>query len=412
MAKATTALSLKIIESFDSVKEMTDSDLISAHWIGTYERCHGAKDGKERYEREKIFFTQAISGADSLAKTSRYSQYVCLMRMAVAAVSLDDGQAALIPRAGKCTLHIQWKGRKAQMMRIPTVIHIDEPQIVYDCDCDAKYTDLPYRPTRSMNGIFINDWRPAINRPENAKIQYVYVIVTFRHGMKAYDMDREDLLTIRDEYSEPYKEWIQLMAEKKAAVDAGTPWPAGKVKKGKRDGSFYWADEKPPMWVTREAEACKKTMIHRLWKSMTEDVPGYIRYVDEEIAKENRALGVRNEEHADEEYNFSPDFINQNAPVVPAAIATAPAATPVAKKEPVKPATPEERPLQPVWNSATGEWEIPEREPVPETKAAPATATLPDLPDFTAPAEQAPMQFQPTQEEPAGDDLGDLNSSF
>jgi hypothetical protein len=356
---ATVAVVREMIDSCKSAKDITELPAVSDNWIRTFDRCHGRNDGALRYEREKILFAQAIDSNDWLGKSTRFSQYIALMRMAMGGVSLDDGQSSLIRRGAICTLHIQWKGRRAQIQMLPQVVHLDEPVVVYDCDCNPQFTPHPYNPTRGMKGLIINDWQPVVNRPENAVIKYVYVIVTFKYGMKAYDMDRDDVLQIRDEYSESYKTYaIQEEGRKKAAA-TGQPWPAGKVWDPKyNNGNGGWKDQNIPMWVNREAEAWKKTMIHRLWKSMEDDKSVHIRRLDEQLAAENAAAGIVADGFGDDpadNFEFSADF--QLQPQVQN-ITPLPKDNPAVK--PVAPATHDaSKPPQPVWDAVKGEWVYP-----------------------------------------------------
>lgn len=405
MEQPTIKITQLMINSCQSAKDIADLPAVADNWIRTYNRCHGRNDGALRYEREKILFIQAISSNDWLNASNRFTQYVALMRMAVAGVSLDDQESSLIRRGNVCTLHIQWRGRRSQIQNLPQVIHIDEPVVVYDCDCDYAYTAEPYKPTRSMSGLIINDWAAATNRPKTAQIQHVYIVVTFRYGMKAYDMDRDDVLTIRDEYSDSYKEWINLMKLKAAAAAAGNPWPEGKVWKTKKDGSGSWYDEKPPMWVTREAEAWKKTMIHRLWKSMSEDKPAHLRYLDEEIAKEAHSQGVTTDSFGDDPgdyYEFGADFqlqpgapagarkprktAAQNMPPTEPAQQQAPpySIPPIIENPTLPPSAPAVTaptegllPPAPIYNTATGKWELPDTAPAMPQAEQPAPA-VPD----------------------------------
>lgn len=221
-----------------------------------------------------------------------------------------------------------------------------------------------------MKGLIINDWQPVVNRPDNAVIKYVYVIVTFRYGMKAYDMDRDDVLQIRDEYSESFKTYAAQEEGRRKAASTNSPWPTGKIWNPKaNNGNGGWTDQNIPMWVNREAEAWKKTMIHRLWKSMNEDKPAHMKHLDEQLAAENAAAGIVADGFGDDpadNFEFSADF--QLQPQVQA-ITELPMGQKVQQKAaPVDnqaakvtaPAT-FSPPPQPIWDPIKGEWKQPNK---------------------------------------------------
>lgn len=446
----TVKVTVDMINGCATPKDLCDLPAVADNWINTYNRCHGRNDGAIRYEREKILFISAISASDAFTRTLPFSRYMCLMRLAVAGVSLDDGEAALIARGNVCTLHIMWKGRRTQISALPQVIHVDEPTVVYDCDLNRALTEQPFAFTKSMSGLVIHDWQPVVNRPANAQIEYVYVVVAYTYGVKAYMMDRADVIQIRDEFSDSYKEYIKLMAAKEAAATTGNPWPHGKCYKTKRDGTGYWTDFKEPMWINREAEAWKKTMIHRLWKSV--DKLPHQKYIDDVLAKEAAAQGIVQGSFGDDPgdlFEFSEDFVptpgqpatkprarrgggsaqpqaqaeppapptqQQPAATMPAA-QPAPAAPPVQQPAP-PPATPAPPipagpPPAPIWNGTM--WVMPEvtTQPLPATPqpAHVPNADITGAGDLFTSGDPAALVQSPygTEQAPA---LGNLNESF
>ncbi len=399
--KATVQITQAMILGCKHPKDIADLPAVADNWIRTYNRCNRRTDGDTKYEREKIMFIQSVSASTALSKTNPFSQYVALMRLAVCGISLEDGEASLIPRSKNCTLHIEAKGRRTMISNLPGVLHVGEPQVVYDCDCDPQQTDAPYRPTQNMYGLVINDWRAAFIRPEYALIQHVYVIVHFKHGPKAYSMDRDDVLQIRDEFSDSYKSYIKDLADNAASQTTQNRWPAMKAIRRGNDGSTYFADIKPPMWVNREAEAWKKTMIHRLWKSM--DKPAHQQYLDDRFAAEAAADGIVVAGFGDDPadlFEFNQDFANGAAK---APKAKAPKNTPPIPEPPVQqeaaPAPPEPvvtapavappPPPEQYWNPEKGAW------------------------DQKSTAEKAPDPVPPPAPDASGfDDIGDPNTPF
>lgn len=433
-APVTLAVTNEMIDQAKHPRQLVDLPAVADNWIRTYNRCHARTDGELRYEREKILFVQAITANTALSNTLPFTRYAALMRMAMSGVSLDDGEASLIPRGKVCTLHIQWKGRRAQIASLPHVQHVDEPVVVYDCDCDPQYTSAPYNPIRGMNGLILNDWQRAANRPESAKPLHVYVLVSYNYGIKAYAMDRTDVLAIRDEYSDSYKQYLADLKANEASKATAQPWPDGKVWKTKyQSNEGYWADIKVPMWVNREEEAWKKTMIHRLWKSV--DKLPHHKYVDEQIAKELLSIGTPGNPYDDPtEFEFSPDFVgvpgkqtkprktqqtgggsaapdpagtqvgapphNPAVPPVPQPEPPVQQPQPQPQTQPAQPATqapvPPPPTAQPVWDAAIGQWVVPGQAPTPP----PA-----ERPDHSQPGFNAEPQG-------AGMGLGNLNEPF
>lgn len=441
---ATVAVTNEMIERAKHPRDLVDLPAVAENWINTYNRCNGRSDGKVKYEREKILFVQAITANNYLMNTLPFSRYVSLMRLAISGVSLDDGEASLIPRGKACTLHIQWKGRRAQIANLPQVMHVEEPTVVYDCDCDPAQTDKPFKATRGMNGLVINDWERAHVRPEGALPVCVYVLVAYNYGIKAYLMERSDVIAIRDEYSDSYKKYVADMAAHAASQQTATPWPTGKAWKTKQDGTGYWGDIQVPMWVNREEEAWKKTMLHRLWKSV--DKLPHQKYIDDVIAKElaesNEFINPYGDDPANM-FEFSTDFTGTGAaktrkprktaeedrqpspagsvqtepvkqpthtpaPPPPPPPPPAPAQQPAPVQEPApvqqqpavpaptpapQPATPPPPPAPPVWNGATQQWEFPSGQAPPPPPTPPAPAPQPVAP-------------------PAENGLGNLNEPF
>lgn len=414
--KATVQITQAMILACKHPKDIADLPAVADNWIKTYERCNRRNDGATKYEREKIMFIQTITASAALSKSNPYSQYAALMRLAVCGISLEDGEASLIPRGKNCTLHIEAKGRRTMISNLPGVLHVSEPQLVYDCDCDITFTEKPYRPIRNMSGLVINEWQQATTRPEGAQLRYVYVIVQFRLGPKAYEMDRDDVLQIRDEFSDSYKAYIKDTADNLASQTTQNPWPAGKAwRNGYQGAEGYWTDIKVPMWVNREGEAWKKTMIHRLWKSM--DKQAHQQYLDDRFAAEAAADGIVTNDFGDDPgdfFEFGQDF---NAAVInpkqregrkprPAADAaaaqiTGPAAQPTQQPaqqaippQPAPPPVPAPPPPPPkqVWNSDKGVWEQ-------------VTGTPPPPPPAAQTADAAPAPV-------VGEDIGDPNESF
>lgn len=396
-------------------KDVFDLEAVRINWINLYSRVHGKTDGPSAYERERVLYVGFMAANATIGNCDRFSIYKTWMDLALAGISLANGQAAIIPRGGKATLHIQWQGRREQMMQLPQVVHIEEPVVVYDCD----HFDFH----RDMNGLHINIHKPLHPRPADAKRTCVYVTIQYTYGVKAHMMDAGDVLTIRDNYSDSYKRYLEDLKHYEAARAANPNHPEGKVQKTGKNGNTWWADLEAPMWVNREDEAWKKTMIHRLYKNV--DKLPHQKYLDERITAELEAQGVLINEYDEMvgKYDYDDVYNVPGAEGNPqGAGSTGKTGGRGGKKTP--PATPPAQPAatpvqQPAVNAQTP---AQQQQPVQQTppvqqQSAPAAAQAQPVTDtsfnpaeFDTPAEAGTAGTGPASQ--TGFDFGDPNESF
>lgn len=246
---ATLALTQTMLSEPKTLMEMVQLPAIQNRWVKTYESVSGKQDGDQRFAAEMILFNQA---AKKLDKCDRFSVYAAFIELAISGLTLRDGLTYIVGYGKTAQFMVGWKGRLEQMMEIPKIIHVSEPQLVYSCD------EFDFE--KGMKTV-IHSHRPAFPRPDDAIIIYVYMPVHFKHGKEVFIMDRDDVLNIRDKYSMSYKAYMK-------ALDA----PINKDKKIgdtlKGVGNGYEYDIEAPMWISSEGQAFKKTLVKRTWNSM------------------------------------------------------------------------------------------------------------------------------------------------
>lgn len=272
-----------------SVSEMLNLPAIEERWVDTYQKTSGKTDGLMRFEAEKLLFGQAIASNSAFAKCDRFSVYAAFMEHALSGLTLRDGLAYLIPYGSKCQWMPGWKGRLEQILEMPDVVHVHEPQVVYDCD--------EFRYEKGMKTI-IHSHVPKFPRPENAEISFVYVVVEFTYGPIVYMMDAVQVTNIRDKYSSSYKQYL---------VDVKNVQPNGKVVKSGRNGT-YEVDFEPPMWVSDKEQAFKKTLVKRVYTNLPK-LPKH-KLLDDKMAEFAKANPSFTNTDIDEAANKSAEEID------------------------------------------------------------------------------------------------------
>lgn len=224
------------------LKGVFEIEAFKNNCVANYEKTTGRSDGSMIFEREKILFMKLLSDPKSgpkLAKCSRFSIYSSMVELFVSGLTLNEGQAYVIPYGEQAQFQIGWKGRLEQMSRMPQIREVYSPEVVMTNELDNFIYTLGEEP-RIVQHI------PAKNRditPEN-KIEWVYVILDKGHRKKCVMMSRQQVLNIRDRYSIPYKNYIKN----------GGKWSDGKAMD-------------PPFWITDEMAAFKKTVVKRAYDS-------------------------------------------------------------------------------------------------------------------------------------------------
>lgn len=231
----------QLLTSAKHPQKIISLEEVRGKWIKNYHAVAGRNDGDLKYEAEKNAVIKALEANPKLKEAEPFSFYCALIDIAASESTLRDGHGYLVPfqkRDKTMVVFIPgWRDRLEKINRQPDVLRAHEPQVVYNCDL------FEYEKGESVK---IHVHKPAANRPSDAIITHVYFVVEFLKGKLVYLMDREEVHSIRDRYSVSYKYY---------AKNGG--------KGQSKSGSSY--DIEPPMWVTDEAQAFKKTIIKRAY---------------------------------------------------------------------------------------------------------------------------------------------------
>lgn len=241
-------LTVSALNSAKDLKEMFDMEPVKYNAVNNLMKTRGMPEPQAmmHYEREKILFHKALTTNKALEKCDKFSIYTAWIELFASGLTLNDGFAYIIPYGKQAQFQIGWKGRLDQMGTIPEIENIPPPQVVYENDeFDYELGDKPrilkHKPTKGERG----------------QLSYVYLIIQKNSGKELHMMNREEVLSIRDRYSKTYNQYVTACIE--AKVEVGKP-----VKKSGQYGDYTI---EPPMWVSDEAEAWKKTLVKRAWKS-------------------------------------------------------------------------------------------------------------------------------------------------
>lgn len=247
------------LEAPKTLNEMLSLPAIEKRWVETYKNSSGKPDGALRFEAEKILFSQAIATNPSFNECDRFTVYAAFIELAISGLTLRDGLSYIIPYGKKAQWQPGWKGRLEQILEIPTVVHVHEPQVVFEGDTFVY--------EKGMKTI-IHKHIPMDSRPKNATIKYVYLIVEFNYGAMVYMMDREEVLNIRNNYSTSYKSYIKDLA-KPHNKDRKVGDKLLIKYKDKQTGEWkeYESDDLP-MWISDEIQAWKKTLVKRTYNNL------------------------------------------------------------------------------------------------------------------------------------------------
>lgn len=294
-----------------------------------------------KFEREKILFMKAISANKELEKCDRFTIYSAFIELAVSGLSLLDGETYIIPYGGKAQFQVGYKGRVNQMNTLPGIVHVNMPQVVYDCDeFDYELGEFPK----------VIKHKPHKRTKENL-LTHVYIVVEREptpsnpRAKDVYIMDRIEVLAIRDRYSQSYRNYVADC--KKLNKEIGSTFKKSLERKD-GSGSFdIWVE--PPMWITSEEEAWKKTIVKRAYKwvpktarlkALDAKIAANVDPETGEVESETIDYGILNEDGTTDHVNGSPRPdapADQQKPAQETPAAQAPAKTRRGKKDADRP---------------------------------------------------------------------------
>jgi len=245
-------LTVALIQSQPDAKTLLELPQVKNAWVSSYEKVTGRTDGALKFENEKILLLRQIATSSTLQNADKFSLYGAFIELAISGLSLLDGISYIIAYKGKAQWQPGWKGRLEQISQMDGVIHSNEPICIYEGE-EYKIS--------AGEQLHIQHTPRLGNEGKN--IMAVYMTIRFVHGTVFYMMSREEVLKIRDTYSEPYKAYIKKVNDKK--------WES-------------WMDL--PMWVSSEPQAFKKTLIIRVYNSLPKIASQ--KYLDEKVLERFR----------------------------------------------------------------------------------------------------------------------------
>jgi recombinational DNA repair protein RecT len=319
-------LTRSALDAPKNLAEVFELEPFRAAFANNYLKTTGKSGGEMIFEREKILFLKALQENKQLADCDRFTIYSSFVELAVSGLTLQDGQAFIIPYSKKAQFQIGWRGRLEQIQQIPIVNWVNTPILVYTSELD----DFDYEYREGATTIIRH--KPNKKRDPDDVIEFVYLTIETSLGVKTHLMRREEVLAIRDRYSIPYKKYI--------ADCEKTGTPIGKPIKKKGDYGDYFVD--PPFWVTDEAQAFKKTLVKRVYKELpkTARMKALDSKIDTNYDPEDATGG---EETHEIEYGLADDAATTTQAEAPAPTPPAGEKTPKAKKEKI-PASPNDSP--------------------------------------------------------------------
>lgn len=257
-AKNKLALTKTMLEQPQRLTDVFELEPFQHNFVKNYAATTGKEDGLMVWEREKVLFMKKISSDKNLEKCTRLSIYSSFIELAVSGLTLNDDQAYIIPYKGVATFQIGWRGRLEQISRLDHISEVGLPQVVYESD------DFDYE-LGGLSAKILKHKRTNHDHGKDDIITHVYLIYKTTDGREhCIIMERHEVLAIRDNFSESYKYYIKNNGKGKSA-----------------DGRTWDLD--PPMWITHEAEAFKKTIVKRLYKGIPKT--GRMRVLDEKVSQ-------------------------------------------------------------------------------------------------------------------------------
>lgn len=260
-------LTRALLSQAKTPRELIEMKEVQENWVKTFNKVSGSNQGMLRYEAEKVLFLQAIMGNKKFEKVSMPSLFGAWTELSISGLTLREGIAYIVPYGEKAQFIPGWKGRLEQINEMPNVVFTHEPQVVYSCD------DFEFERGEKTK---ILKHKPARNRTDDDKIEYVYFVIEFKHGVVTFLMEAKDVYSIRDRFSESYKYYV------------------------KHKGQYSNGDKMdPPMWISDEAQAFKKTIVKRVYNGLPK-LPKH-KYLDERLSVQAATLGVDVDAVDDEE---------------------------------------------------------------------------------------------------------------
>lgn len=284
-------------------------DEVRNNWISTYEKVSGNKDGAMRFEAEKLMFLTVTSDS-KFKKVSNFSKYNAFIELSISGLSLREGMGYIIPYGEKCSFMPGWKGRLEQISDMPGIVYVHPPQVVREDDV--------YRKSLGMSPQVLEH---VPNTNSQSAIIDTYLVIEFTHGTRCFFMSASEILNIRNRRSKPYISYMNMCRQHNQA-------PGNSFEVNGQYGPYMI---EPPMWITDEVQAFKKTLVRRTYNEMPNKLAKH-KHLDALIAQA-KAEGMKEEDAAADDFEENdfkamtdiPDEAagDQNAQVISSTLNTA-----------------------------------------------------------------------------------------
>jgi len=225
---------------------MFELEQFKQNYAKNYSQTSGLsiEKGQMIFEREKVLFMKAIAANSELESCDRFSIYSSFIELAASGSTLWEGCSYIIPYKGKASFQMGYKGRLEQMNTIPGIELVPEPQVVYTGDVfEFELGEAP----KIIKHV------PAKTRAAGAVIEYVYLVITHNGKTRLTLLDREKVLSVRDQYSIPFRYW----------KSKGGEMTGDKITKEAKGNGDY--NLKAPLWCTDPARCFKKTCVNQAY---------------------------------------------------------------------------------------------------------------------------------------------------
>jgi recombinational DNA repair protein RecT len=177
--------------------EMVEREDVKERFCTILRKMHGMDDETCHtvYERESLYFKQALRAESKLQNCTGISRYSAFLEIAVLGISLQPGaksEAYLEPRSSKiaenmyvstCYLRITAYGELNLRIRSGQIVRMSNPQVIYEGDV--------FQPRTNERGDLVVDYRPAIPR-KSKKIIGCYVCIVTPHDGRDFKWLLED----------------------------------------------------------------------------------------------------------------------------------------------------------------------------------------------------------------------------
>lgn len=261
------ALTRKVLEDTKSLQEMFELEPVRINAIQNYVKTSGKSEAMAamHYEREKILFFKVAS---TLSKCDKFSVYSSWIELMASGSTLNEGHAYIIGYGKTAQFQMGWRGRLDQIGMIPEVINVPPAQIVREND-EFDY-ELGEKPR-------VIKHKPLL-KGDRGQLTHVYLIIEKTSGYETHLMTRDQVIAIRDRYSQGYKTYVE--ACEKHGKKIGDTIEIPKEWEGRK----YTQKIEPPMWVSDEETAWKKTLVKRAYNSQANKT-ARMKAIDEKIIK-------------------------------------------------------------------------------------------------------------------------------